>query len=555
MWQHMQRVLGYLVVSGIAAVMAGTFLACTFDPPTLPGRPPSPEVDFNDGKWIPEEVNILMQTAPLTTPTSELAWATVNGKDETDTDNFESYHGYACGQAERVWTQDADGNDRFGFRILGSQTFKDAKDHGMVLLNGWRVKYLHSDHDVRALGVAIHNVRPVGAQLHWEATIALADVNADDAIEGCYYYTAVMWNTDGPKGINAYVVQGDQQHDMTFIHPEGERAGLRTLSGEFHADQPKAVVPRGYGFILSKAADINVLQLGFDLDTNLWTTRDTISWDSSLIFKDNSTRSFQGTAIVSVLGNPGVEMVRSSLPLTPRRATPCPGTPAPTLRSEWKSVRALPYDRVVPVLVGYDIGDACNDNNLQEAGAWIARWNYVKTGATGTLHYQVESVFRDKDDRPGSHTPGYKVNILGFSENDAPRPYVVIKSQACCGWSGQYLGVDPSTGAVGMYANPSQNTRWRPQPDGNVLRLQTLVGGAFFEWYLDISTTSGTVKLLNHASHSGTKWRQEDATGFRRLVSLSSGAYNGQYLSLSTTSGTLRMHDNPSHSGTRWVFE
>jgi hypothetical protein len=391
--------------------------------------------------------------------------------------------------------------------------------------------------------------------MNWEATIALSDINADDALEGCYYYTAAMWNQNTPGGFNAYVLQDDAQHDKTFIHSKAEKSGLRVLSGEFHADQAKAIVPRGYGFILSDFADHHLLQIAFDLDTNLWTGPESISWDSSLIFKDNKTRRFQGATIVSVLGNPGVEMVRSSLPLTPRTPSICPGTPQPTFRSEWRSVSGLRYDNAVPVLAGFDIGDACDDNHLKQAGAWISRWYYEKSGATGTLHYKVHSVFRDKDNSPGSRTPRYKVNILGFTTTNDADPSVVIKSKACCGWSGQYLGVNPSTGAVGMYANASQNTRWKVQQDGNVLRLQTLVSGTYAGWYLDISTTSGTVKLLNRASHSGTKWQKADATGFSRLVSLSSGAYNGQYLSLSTTSGTLRMHHNPSHSGTKWVFE
>lgn len=125
-------------------------------------------------------------------------------------------------------------------------------------------------------------------------------------------------------------------------------------------------------------------------------------------------------------------------------------------------------------------------------------------------------------------------------------PYITIRST-----TGRYLGVNATTGAVGLFASTwSSGTRWRLAPDDDVIRLQSLVSGQHYGRYLDISTTSGAVKLYSLESHTGTKWSKDE----NRLMSKSSGAFNGQYLSVDIRNGDLEMYWNRNYRGTRWTF-
>lgn len=420
--QKLKLVLQYLVVGGIAVVMGSTFIACEFNPKA--SGPFSDEVDFNDGQWIPEEINIVAQSAPLTTPTSELPLGQVLNGDSLDDPVFRSYHGHSCAQGQRAWTKDANGKDRIGFRTKHSLPLAPGMDYGMVFLNGWKMKYEgNTDHHVRGLGTWIFNVSSHGGVLRWEAASVLTDVNGDDAFEGCYHYTVVTWDRNTSSApIEAYVLQDDFLHDKTFVHPQGQTAGLRVLSGEFHYPAAKAIVPRGYGFMWGGNEDHHLLQIAFDLDASVWRNQNSISWDSAMIFKDNSTRSFIGAEMVSVLGDPGVDIVRRPLFIAPRVPSSCPSVNLPESRSVWVAVPNLTYDYAVPVLAGFNIGDVCDDNHVKEVGAWIDTWYYEKNpgNPTGTLHYQVSSIFKDQDGLPGMAIPQYKVNILGFNRG----PYV-----------------------------------------------------------------------------------------------------------------------------------
>jgi hypothetical protein len=202
----------------------------------------------------------------------------------------------------------------------------------MVYLNGWELEYTGSDdHHVKGLGVWITKVRQENNVLHWEAGGVLTDKNADDPYRVCYYYTVVMWDTDI---IDAYVIQDNFEHTQTFVHEDSQTAGLRVLAGEHDGPPAPWVVPRGFGLMFTgDTVDHHLLQVAFRLDdTLLWNIPlfDRIFWESAMILKDNSTRSFIGTEMVSIVGGLRVSIRQGkNIALRPRSPaiTPYPCWP------------------------------------------------------------------------------------------------------------------------------------------------------------------------------------------------------------------------------------
>lgn len=427
--QIVPHLLEYLVVGGIAVVMASSFMACSFDPP--------PNVNMSD-PWTPAEVEAIMASAPQKNFTQKERQRTTNGIDNGDT--FATYHGYGCAQSERAWTELSNGDDVIGLRVRDSIELLSDQHRAVVLLNGYRLKYLNSDHKLRGLGSWIFNVRReptiVGNELRyvlkWDAGGVLTDADANDPFEWCYYYTVAMWDK---RNVHAYVSnrvgegQDPSRHDLTFVHPEGETAEFRVLSGENALFNPRAVLPLGFGMMYEGGlVDHNVLQVGFDLDANISINADPanpgnnrISWDSAMVLKDNTEHKFLGAETVMVLGGTGVELRQPQTPffLLPRNPRSCDISPESRFeyRRQRVQVSLLPYDYAVPVLAGWNIGDVCDDNHVQELGAWIQSWQYKNR----TLSYEIVSVFRDKNSTSsgslGSAVPDYKVNILGFNSN------------------------------------------------------------------------------------------------------------------------------------------
>ena len=137
---------------------------------------------------------------------------------------------------------------------------------------------------------------------------------------------------------------------LTFVHSEGSDPGndtaRRELPGAVQVSDPRAVLPRAFGFVWGSDTDHHLLQAGFDLGTPV-PSGDTISWTSTTLWKDNSTRrDYYGSAIVSVLSGPSVNMwhpdtvlrrsgssgswlpVANTVPLTPKNdaeSSPCCG--------------------------------------------------------------------------------------------------------------------------------------------------------------------------------------------------------------------------------------
>jgi hypothetical protein len=429
--QGVPRLLGYLTVGSVAVVMASTFMACQFNPPGLDDGVCGPNCDYNDGTWLPEEIDLLVDTAPLTTLKEGNRKQNTNGVDVTA---FSSYHGYGCASAQRAHVELPKGDDVVGIHIEDSIPLPSSTYDGMVYLNGWSLKYNSSDHKVQGLGVWIFDVHREetlsGVALRWKAGGALADQDGNDAYTLCYHYTVAMWDTNHiAASVATLDASPSGRRDKIFVTRKAETDNLRVLSGAWGGlEQPKAVVPLGFGFKFDGRVDHNILQIGFELDAKTFFTRlqgnNTISWDSTGILKDNSEHAFIGAEMASVIEGPGVEVAKkwwteSPRYLWPRTPSQCPSQGQPVTRTEWITLPGLPYDHAVPILAGWDIGDICDDNHVTEIGARIESFMYRRDpgAATGTLNVTISSVFRDQDSRPGMAYPRYKINVLGFSRN------------------------------------------------------------------------------------------------------------------------------------------
>ena len=143
--------------------------------------------------------------------------------------------------------------------------------------------------------------------------------DGNDPYEWCYIYTLVFWHRDMfdwqliPPQIAAWPYHTDAPPEsLTFVHSEGSDpdndTARRPLPATVQVSDPRAVLPRAFGFVWGDATDHHLLQAGFDLGTPV-PSGATISWTSRTLWKDNNDRrDYYGSAIVSVLSGPSVTM-------------------------------------------------------------------------------------------------------------------------------------------------------------------------------------------------------------------------------------------------------
>jgi hypothetical protein len=229
-----------------------------------------------------------------------------------------------------------------------------------------------------------------------------------------------MWDSNAPTDrISANVYQENLGHSQTLV-TEDAVSGLRFLEGEQGGPLLRAVVPRGFGLKYDGRVDRHLLQVGFNF-TELMLPglfRD-ITWEASMIMKENANQNFIASEMVSVVGGMSVLSLPSPVQwsLRPQKQTTCPQSAVNNgSHSEWVTVHNVPFDHAIPVLSMWDIGDICTEHHVRKLGVWIENWYYVKspTASTGTLIYKIASVFNGPGSK-GNKPPRYEVNILGFN--------------------------------------------------------------------------------------------------------------------------------------------
>lgn len=369
---------------------------------------------------------------------------------------MEVHHGRGCAEA----------NDDVNYTILRvrqSQAISRSLSHAMVLLNGWRLSYLDSNHEVLGLGTGIQaiNRRPLDDGNHlleWEAYGAMFDQNGDDPYRWCYYFTVVAWDGDAYRATTA------QRDSLTFQEqPEPNTKRWTTALAvipafvelpNFFAGRHENVVvlPRGFAFMWADSDDRNLLQLAYDLapgdryaaDGKRYAApppalggsdraSDFWSWETKAIFKDNALRrDYFAGEIVSLVAGSGVTGVHPPFSLTPvEHSNNCVSLGEPN--SEARTVEAVPFDVAIPVLTGWDLSYTCDDEHVAEIGVWLDGFVFdpgaPERRADGTLEYLVH--YRLNDGGFGNtNLFRHRASLLGFTrtrrEPEPPAPSLSI---------------------------------------------------------------------------------------------------------------------------------
>jgi hypothetical protein len=352
------------------------------------------------------------------------------------------------------------GDEGFGVALAGGFALPEYADAATVLLNGWRLGYSSGDQDVHAVGASIEDVTVDPGAINWVARGDLYDQGADDAMQFCYVYTVIGWDS---RLLDAVAVNDAVNADWPTQGGFSNRTALVALSqiAETAAVSDRRVVvplPRGFRSAYAGDEDVpvvnpcfecpkdrHVLQLAYNMDHNesfverkgygtsvlppdlppLATDRridvDYATWESSFILKDNSVRHdvFHHES-VAILGGNDIGVVRPPFTILPAEDveglfTSCVSSNG-GVKTEEYVVEDIPFDYAVPMLTGWDLTYECDAQEVKEIGVWLEDFSYEKApdAPTGTLRYTLSSVLRDKGGEP-THSIHHKVNVLGLN--------------------------------------------------------------------------------------------------------------------------------------------
>ena len=358
------------------------------------------------------------------------------------------FHGFGCAESNNDGKEDV-------LKVEQSLNLPAYATNATVFLNGWRVRYLSSDHEVAGLGTTIGNIRLEGNTLKWQAAGVLSDQNFDDAYRWCYNFTAVAWN---PSNLNLIVDHKDgscypdnsnpSQANFFLNYVDYTTTALTSFPSflqnpDFASSKTVAILPRGFGFEWGNCDDDhNLLQIGYNLDhseifiengkkykkkdqdvtpslPNQASQVDSgfVSWETSAIFKDNrGRRDYSFGEVVSGLGGNDVGLIQPPFSILPREDEgffSCGGIASDDLITEEFVIEKVPFEFAIPMLTGWELNypSCAGDQHVTEAGIWIDGWGYDKNSRT--LRYKLSSILRDRDGSP-NYYHRHKVTILGL---------------------------------------------------------------------------------------------------------------------------------------------
>lgn len=362
-------------------------------------------------------------------------------------------HGFACAESRNQDIQDY-------IQVDQSFDLPVYVTNATVLLNGWRFEYLNTDHKVASFGTVIKNISLERNTLKWRALGVLSDRNFDDPYHWCYHFTIIGWNQ---TNFNMVVDHNDGKCDSITAEEANFFAAVNKYTTTALASFPTflqnplfstvrktGVFPRGFGFRWNSCIDYSILQIAYNLgcsenyvqnkdkyyeinykklinkdikpftDSASHVNRQFISWQSSAIMKDNEgRREFEFGEVVSGLGGDDIGIIEEPFSILPieDHGEPCYGSSGTD--SIEHVVKEIPFQYVIPVLSGWDMGygepiSGCNAEHIKAAGIWIDNWKYNSPGdPAGTLRYKISSHFKDRNGDPASYRR-HKITILGI---------------------------------------------------------------------------------------------------------------------------------------------
>ena len=369
----------------------------------------------------------------IKTPFEQLSFGAIRKTVFEDSGKFVMVEGSEC-------IQNADGS--VPATILSFVDMPSYVDSGTVILNGWDLRYLHSDQEVRSLSADITHSKLVtgggGApNLVFEVEGQLSDQGGDDAYEFCVHYTGIGYNS----GVFDARIAGDYSGiDAWTLQTEGDGAASMLASiwseGTLKGSDSIAVIPRGFGFQFDNefecefrfppcrwgdAVDHHVRQVAYSLFQVGASPNPggNPHWVTQTIFKDNSTRSHWTKTRAALIGGSSVKLHTDLLALNPLsgKTDICGNGEDGMVRTETVRLYDLPYDYAVPMLTGWDLNYECGDQQVQRAGIWMHDIQFDPEH--NSLEYKVSSILRNKDGAP-SFNATHRVTILGLNRLSPP---------------------------------------------------------------------------------------------------------------------------------------
>lgn len=379
----------------------------------------------------------------VATPFDQLKFKAAHETSFEDDGKFISVEGRECTQADR-------GPESATMLLLVDMP--SYVDSGTVVLNGWDLRYLHGDHEVRSLRADItHSKLVTGGGgppiLVFEVRGEVSDQNWDDPYEFCVHYTGIGYNSSWFDAI----IEGDYSGIDTWalqIEGEGAVSTLESLwtEGTLKGSDSIAAIPRGFNFqydnqfecewrwppcIWEDPADHHLLQLAYSLFQVGASPNPggNPHWVTQTIFKDNAVRTHWIATRAALIGGSSVRLRTDLLPLNPRSggANICRNGQDGVVHTETVRLYDLPYDYAVPMLTGWDLSYECDDQHVQRAGIWIHDIRFDPN--TNGLEYKVSAILRDRDGAP-SFNAAHRVTVLGLNRLSAPnvKPVTEVKS-------------------------------------------------------------------------------------------------------------------------------
>jgi hypothetical protein len=399
------------------------------------------------------------QESQLRKPSASRAWRLVTVPPTTATSAIVNLQdpgkivvvtaGPVCGESVGIQGHDA------VVALAGNFTVPEFADRATVFLNGWSLRYLQSDEEVKEIGAVIREIALQGKQLRWKATGRIADNNGGKHYEFCYVYTVLAWSSaaipviadhrDIPDGAPFYNGVWNNGDTALARLPSYRQLPFRRPS-KLPAQDTVAILPRGFRFEYEH--EHNILQLALNIDHNdffLQAGKDygrlppplpasepsridpsMTTWDTVGILKDNDVgRRFDFEQQCSTLTGTGLSVIRPAYSIAPAQSPgllgACSGNPGSGgIRRERVEIRNLAFDYAVPLLSGWNLDYGCNDEHVTQVGIWFEEVIYERNPGepTGVLRYTVASVLRDKDFTP-VHAVTHKVDIVGINSTAA----------------------------------------------------------------------------------------------------------------------------------------
>lgn len=394
------------------------------------------------------DTGVLCEFLNKATPTEIIDSSSVLIKEAPDT--LVIFHGFACAKSNTGGTQNI-------ILIQGRQVLPSYITDAAVFLNGWNHNFLEDDHQFSGNGAAIVRITfgidpDKNKVIRWNTVGAMSDDNFDDPYSMCYNFTVVGWNK---AKIDINIDQDDGRCDTidlvktNFFEGSSKDNGTALSSFSSFLNSPDfihgnetAILPRGFAFGWSSCDDHHLLQIGYNLDHNEEIMNDKnyrkgkstfnpafpvnvskidsgfTSWNTYTVLKDNDDRrDYRFSEIVSGMSGSDVRVIQPPFSILPRKNTGIFGSCSGSIHTAEYTVERIPFQYVIPVLSGWELGFLCNDHHIKNIGVRIEDWSYVIDPSTnlGTLRYKLSSAFNDKNNDDPNYS-NHKITILGFKD-------------------------------------------------------------------------------------------------------------------------------------------